>query len=1166
MICRWIVCVLAGLVIATPLAAETPATKVDRFGKLPLVFEPNRGQTDSSVRFLSRGDHYGLFLTDKEAIVSLSGPTPALVRMQLVGQNAHPQISGAGTLPGTSNYYKGSVASKWQESVPHFLRVNYREVYPGIDLTYYGNQRQLEYDFTVRPHANPKSIELKFSGVDQLEISAQGDLILHTAAGEIRHQHPRVFQERNHVQTQVDGQFALLGDGKVGFHIGAYDSALPLVIDPKFEYSTYFGGAGNNGDVGIDVKVDGLGQAYVTGYTSSMDFFATNLSSTAPGGGNLDAFVMKVDATGTIVQSAVFFGGSGDDEGHRIALDSLGNVYVTGYTKSSDFPIVNGFQTHIGGVGRKDAYIAKINNAVSQILFSSYLGGSLDDQPFGLSVDVFGNIYIAGETISPNFPLVRPLRSGLEQTTATDAFVTKISPDGTIVYSSYLGGKGADHAWDVTSDPDGNAYVVGFTSSCNFPGIVNGCPNAFTFANPAGAFITKINADGSAYVISRVLDGNATDEAVRVVLDSDLNIIISGYTNSVNFPVKNSFQPANAGGFDIFVAKVLADFSDIVFSTFIGSDGNESAPGLAVDAANNIYIAGYTSSFSFPVLNGVNIGTTGGTLKGDRDAYVMKIAPSGRMMYSTYVGGSSSDGAIGLAVDAGGSAYVTGYTFSTDFPVVNGLQSTANGASDGFLLKINGDDVVLAAPLVVPGQGAVTLSTIGGSNSVSFAHASFEVPAGAKRPAGMAILDLRQGGAEVGEVAFPLLPFITDGRIYVNESTTTASNLSVVNPLDQEVTLYFFFTDRAGNRSNSGSVTIPPKASFAQPVTGAPFRLSSTAAGVLTFGTATPIAAMAFRTFSESNGKILITYLPIIDPYHFETQTTTIPQFAADLTWTSEFLLVNNTETPMTGEVRFFNNGPNEGDPTLSSTPIEVQLDRGIFSVLRYSLGPLGSDNFATSGLPDTVSGYVQIVPDAGTFTPVATEILTYFEGVNTLHATVEAQVPGSDFRLYDELNGDFNIGEGHATAMAFAISNPSDTPTDITMTLVNMDGTPAGFSTAFTLPAKGHIAKYLHSMNDFKNMPNPFQGTVRVHATGPGVTLFGMRGRISENSTFIGTTTGPIKENAGSGTSVIFPHILDGGGYATQFILFGDPAGGATMGTLSFADENGESVPLAIK
>ncbi|HLQ77405.1 MAG TPA: hypothetical protein VK210_08625, partial [Terriglobia bacterium] len=171
-----------------------------------------------------------------------------------------------------------------------------------------------------------------------------------------------------------------------------------------------------------------------------------------------------------------------------------------------------------------------------------------------------------------------------------------------------------------------------------------------------------------------------------------------------------------------------------------------------------------------------------------------------------------------------------------------------------------------------------------------------------------------------------------------------------------------------------------------------------------------------------------------------------------------------------------------------------------------------------------------------------------------------------SDFRLYDELNGDFNIGEGHATAMAFAISNPSDTPTDITMTLVNMDGTPAGFSTAFTLPAKGHIAKYLHSMNDFKNMPNPFQGTVRVHATGPGVTLFGMRGRISENSTFIGTTTGPIKENAGSGTSVIFPHILDGGGYATQFILFGDPAGGATMGTLSFADENGESVPLAIK
>ena len=269
----------------------------------------------------------------------------------------------------------------------------------------------------------------------------------------------------------------------------------------------------------------------------------------------------------------------------------------------------------------------------------------------------------------------------------------------------------------------------------------------------------------------------------------------------------------------------------------------------------------------------------------------------------------------------------------------------------------------------------------------------------------------------------------------------------------------------------------------------------------------------------------------------------------------------------MTGELRFFNNGPNEGDPTLSSTPIEVQLDRGNFSVLRYTLGPLGTDNFATSGLPDTVSGYVQIVPDAGTFTPVATEILTYLQGgINTLHATVEAQVPGNDFRLYTEFNGDFNDGEGHATAMAFALSNPSDTPTDVTLTLVNMDGTPAGFSSALTLPAKGHLATYLQNMNDFKNMPNPFQGILRVHATGPGVVLFGMRGRISVNGNFVGTTTGPIKEDAGNGTTVIFPHVLDGGGYATQFILFGDPAGGGTLGTLSFADENGAALPLAIQ
>jgi len=1158
MFIRWVFRVLAGFALVMPLAAEAPGSGIEKFGNTPLVFEPNYGQVDSSVRFLSRGDRFGFFLTDTEAIVSLSGSTPALLRMQLVGQNPHPQISGSGTQPGASHYFKGSDAAKWQQSVPHFLKVDYREVYPGIDLTYYGNQRQLEYDFTVRPHANPKAIELKFSGADQIEIGSEGDLILHTTAGEIRHQRPRVFQDRSGIEEAIEGQFVLLGSGRVGFKIGKYDSALPLIIDPKFVYSTYFGGAGPNGDVGIDIKVDAIGTTYVTGYTSSMDFFSTNLSPTAPGGGNLDGFVMKLDSTGTNILSAMYFGGSQDDEGHRIVLDQSGLVYITGYTNSSNFPIVGGFQNKLGG--KKDAYIMQVNNAVSQILYSSYLGGTQDELSFGLSVDGNGNIYVAGETQGPNFPVVNAIRPNFGNG-AADGFVTKIAPNGSIVYSTYLGGIGNDRAFDVTSDSDGNAYVVGFTTAA-FPNLLNAVYGLI--GDPEQAFIAKLSPNGNAISLFAYIGGSGSDEALRVVLDSQNNIIISGYTRSQNFPVQNAIQFGNAGEFDIFLMKLLPDFSDIVFSTYIGSDGSESAPGLAVDSSDNIYLAGYTSSFQFPVVNGINIGTSGGNLHGDRDAYVMKLSAGGRILFSTYVGGRSSDGAVGLAVDAAANIYVTGFSFSDDFPVVNEFQSELAGASDGILMKINADDVTAAVPVVVPAQGVAAVATVGASNSVQFAHAVLDVPTGAIRPAGMAILDLRQGGAEIGEAAFPLLPFISDVRVYVNEGPIQATNIAIVNPSADPVDLYFFLSDRTGAQSNFGSITIPPKSSFAQPVTRAPFFLPATASGTLTFTTTAPVAAMAFRTFTESNGSILLSYLPLVNVADAETRSTTIPQFTTDLKWGSGFMLVNNTETQETGVVRFYSNG---GNSTQSSDPIEVSLDRGNFTEVPYNLAPRGSDSFQTNGTDTTISGYAQIIPDAGTFTPAASTVLTYAaSGIPTLHALVEAQIPVNDLRLYAEYSGDFEHNESRTIVTSFTIANPAEVPSDVTLTLVNMDGSSTGLSTTIALPARGHITDYLHKLAAFSSIPNPFQGLVLVHATGPGVVAFGMRGRISENGNFVGTATGPIKEHPGSGTTVIFPHILDGGGYGTRFILFSDPAGPGTPGTLNFADENGDPLPLSLQ
>jgi hypothetical protein len=1167
MIIRWIACVLVAFLWAAPLAAETPKSGIEKFGTTPLVFEPNHGQADSSVRFLSRGDRYGLFLTETEAIVSLSGATPALIRMQLEGQNPHPRIYGSGTQSGASHYFKGTDASKWQGSVPHFLKVDYQEVYPGIDLTYYGNQRQLEYDFTVRPHASPDTIKLKFSGVDRIEIGVEGDLILHTVAGDFRHERPRVFQHRNGVEESVEGQFVLLGSGRVGFKIGKYDSDLPLVIDPKFVYSTYFGGIGANGDIGYDLKVDALGTTYVTGYTSSMDFFNTNLSTTAPGGGNLDGFVMKVDPSGTTVLSAVYFGGSADDEGHRIALDNAGSVYVTGYTSSIDFPIVNGFQTTLRG--RKDAYVMKVDNAVTQILFSSYIGGNRDDLPLGLSVDANYNVYVVGETISTDFPLAAPIRNRLDPDTATDAFITKISPAGSIIYSTYLGGRGADRAYDVASDADGNAYVAGYTTAA-IPNVLNaiyGGPN-----DPRQAFIGKLSPDGGTILLFAYIGGVGSDEAVRVVLDSAQNIIVSGYTNSPNFPTANAIQPFIGGEFDIFLIKLLPDFSDVVFSTYIGADGSESAPGLAVESNGNIHLAGFTSSFQFPVVNGIDIGTSGGNLHGDRDAYVMKLSPTGRILFSTYVGARSSDGAVAIAVDPVGDSYVTGFTLSTDFPTVNAFQPELAqnpffSVSDGILMKITSKDVLLETPVVVPNNGGYELTTIGNSNSVQFVHATFDVTATGVRPAGMAILDLRQGGGEVGEVAFPLLPFILNGRVYINENFIQSTNISLVNPSADPVDMSFFITDRTGAQSNFGSITIPPFSGFAQPVMSFPFRVPINSSGSLTFSTTAPVAAMAFRTFSGSNNAILLTYLPITDPYVQATGITTIPQLSQDPNWASEFLLLNNSEAQATGVVRFYSNAPNETDPTQPAVPVEVQLDRGTVTEVAYNIAPLATDSFAMLLSDTKVNGYAQIVPDAGTITPGATAIMTHLKtGVSTLFATLEAQVPVSDLRLYVEYSGDFERQISGTIVTPITITNPSNSPTDVTLTLVNMNGTPTGLSTTFNLVARGHISTYVHRLAGFAAIPNPFQGILLVHATGPGVVAFGMRERISESDNLVGTTTGPIKENAGGGNKVIFPHILDGGGYATRFILLSEPSGSGTSGVLQFADEDGEPLPLSVE
>src|SRR5712672_1576210 len=433
---------LASFVV--PAAAATDARLSESYGKLPLQFEANRGQTQKDVRFLSRGPGYSLYLTAGEAVLVLAKPDAkaqeksVALRMSLVGAARKPHITGLDELPGKANYFIGKDRSKWRANVPTYAKVQYRNVYPGVDLVYYGNQRQLEYDFVVAPGADPKRIALGFKGADKLEIDAKGDLVLRAAGGEVRQHKPVVYQEIDGIRQEIDGGYVRKGANRVGFRLAAYDTARPLIIDPVLSYSTYLGGSGR--EKGLAIAVDRDGNAYVTGLVSSTDFPTTAGAfqpifggGTAFGGGQgFDAFVTKFDSTGSALLYSTYLGGSDDDQGLGIAVDTNGNAYVTGSTKSANFPTTAGaFQPTYGGV--TDAFVTKLDPTGSALIYSTYLGGSSGDEGNAIAVDAGGCAYVTGIAGS-DFPTTP---GAVEAVGAIGAFVTKLDPSGSaLAYST----------------------------------------------------------------------------------------------------------------------------------------------------------------------------------------------------------------------------------------------------------------------------------------------------------------------------------------------------------------------------------------------------------------------------------------------------------------------------------------------------------------------------------------------------------------------------------------------------------------------------------------------------------------------------------------------------------------------------------------------------------
>ncbi len=602
---------------------------------------------------------------------------------------------------------------------------------------------------------NPGAIGIHFTGADKISVTAQGELALKLGNDEMLQPRPVIYQIVNGVRQEISGGYKMLGTQDVAFNVGNYDHTLPLVIDPVLDYSTYFGGTDK--DTAWTVAVDKTdGSVFVAGQTLSQkaikntkknpsDFSKGSPFSTPDtiqeefAGGKLtgDGFVARFDSTGTNLIYLTYLGGSSDDFVSSVTVDAAGNAFVTGFTQSSDFPTKNALYPTINGILNKrtksypgDAFVAELDPNGSNLVFSTFLGGSELDSGNAIALDLSGNIYVAGSTASTNFPILNPIvfqLSGspyptLNHLTATNnAFVTKLGAGGSpLIYSTVLGGFVYDAAEGIAVAADGSAIVTGFTISSNFP-TVNALSAELNAGgdkknndyNPKGnvrtiaydGFVTKLSPAGNTLVYSTFLGSTNNDVAYKVACDDAGNAFVAGYTSSPNFPdtvtnipgfysivasnKNNSANKGNSGSTDpdAFLTKFDPNGA-LVYSAMFGGKKSDIAYGVAVDPLGDAFVTGTTASKDFPTNNTGNVFLKKNN--GNNDVFVVALNPDATaVLYSGFLEGKKSDNGYGIAVDAAGSAYIVGQSDSKDFVLTNAFQPFRNGKSDGILSKIS---------------------------------------------------------------------------------------------------------------------------------------------------------------------------------------------------------------------------------------------------------------------------------------------------------------------------------------------------------------------------------------------------------------------------------------------------------------------------------------------
>ena len=698
----------------------------DIVAHLPVSFEANQGQLEPEVYFRTRAGRYQLeFLRNSSRLSWAEGNLGRTIELQFPGSAAAVTVEGAERLPGTTNYFLGPGADEWVTGIPTFRQIVYRDLYPGVDLVFYGQGESIEFDFVVDPGADPSLIRLEFvDGAGRRErglaITTGGELQVGPPNQPLRLLRPVIYQAGESGREMVGGEYVVAPDALVEISLAGYDRTRQLVIDPLIQFSSLLGGAGQ--ETPYAMTIDQVGNIYIAGQTSSTNFpiragYDNSINGTS------DAFIIKINPSGSAILAATFLGGRNPgDRALDIKLDRDGFVYVCGETSSLNFPIKQGFQNTYRG--NTDGFISIFNNNLNQLMFSSYLGGSSFDSITRLAISPDQQIYLTGGTRSTNFPIVDAMQPVLQG--RMDAFVTKIDPLGSIVFSTYLGGP--DMGLEVSEDETGygivldtlqNVYVTGVTSSRNFP-LVNAIQPRF--GGVEDGFVVKMRSDGRALLYSTYLGGERADRGRAIAVDSFGQAIITGYTFFGDFPTANAFQPVYRGNLDAFVTKLSATGREFIFSTFLGGSGEENsgtindqipAGSVAVDRIGNVYVAGKTSSADFPVRLPVQ-----GGLRGVTDGFISKFDPSGRsLLFSSLIG--STDGSdlgydervTALAIDATGGINLVGTALFNDFPILMPFQANyGGGVSDAFLTRISTADLPGLAPVSAASYVGETLA------------------------------------------------------------------------------------------------------------------------------------------------------------------------------------------------------------------------------------------------------------------------------------------------------------------------------------------------------------------------------------------------------------------------------------------------------------------------